>query len=66
MRPDVTVRNEGTIFLFTALTKIARDWVRTNVQLESHMDLGSGIFACEHHYARDIADGMQNDGLHVI
>jgi hypothetical protein len=66
MRPDVTVRNEGSIFLFTALTKRARDWVSFNVQLESYMSLGDGVFACEHRYAKDISDGMQDAGLQVI
>lgn len=33
--PDVLVRNEGSVFLFTPLTRVAKQWIAENVQLEA-------------------------------
>ena len=60
---DVRVRNEGTLFLFDLLTDAADDWVKMNVSDESQMY--GGALVVEHRYARDIAAGMQSDGLVV-
>ena len=67
MNLDVTVANHGTLFTFDLLTDEAREWVRENVQIEDHMRLGGGdhSFACEHRYARDLAEGMVEAGLTV-
>jgi hypothetical protein len=59
---DVTVRNEGTIWLFRPLTDAAKDWINENVG-ESLWWCDS--LACEHRYAPDLLGGMQDDGLIV-
>lgn len=58
---DVTVSNEGTIFLFTAKTEVAREWIRENVQ-EDATYFGCSLVV-EHCYARGVAAGMADDGL---
>jgi hypothetical protein len=62
---DVSVANEGTIFLFTLHTNAAREWVAEHVQLESYQWMGNSSFGVEHRYALDLAAGMQSDGLTV-
>ena len=64
MQPDVMVENHGTVFLFAPLSDAAKEWVRENVVLEPYQWLGPA-FSVEHRYARDLAAGMQSDGLVV-
>ena len=64
-RPDVTVRNEGTIFLFTLHTPAVEEWVETHVQLEDWNTFGGSSFAVEHRFARDLAHGLQQVGFVV-
>jgi hypothetical protein len=61
MQADVTVRNEGTIFLFTANTEIARAWISENVQEDATYFGGSLVV--EHRYAAVLVGGMTDDGL---
>jgi hypothetical protein len=61
---DVLITGGGTIYVFTALTAIAKQWVEENIHIEGHMILGAG-FACEHRYAGDLVAGMQHAGLRV-
>jgi len=58
---DVSVQNEGTIFLFTANTDIARGWISENVQEDATYFGGSLVV--EHRYAAVLARGMADDGL---
>jgi hypothetical protein len=58
---DVTVQNEGTIFLFQPLTEVAKDWIAEHVGGETTY-FGSALVV-EHRYAGDLARGMVNDGL---
>ena len=58
---DVSVQNEGTIFLFVPHTDVARDWIAEHVAEEAPY-FGDALVV-EHRYARDLADGMQADGL---
>lgn len=60
---DVTVENCGGIFTFEPLTPAAEQWIDENVDSESQW-LG-GRLCVEHRYARDLAQGMMNDGLCV-
>lgn len=59
---DVLIHNEGSIFLFELLTTQAREWVDQNVQPEGWQMFGHSL-AVEHRYARQLADGMSEDGL---
>jgi hypothetical protein len=59
--PDVLVRNEGTIFLFTPLTPAATNWICVNVQPNAQW-FGNALVV-EHRYAADLAAGMREDGL---
>jgi hypothetical protein len=34
--PDVLIHNEGTVFLFNALTARAKKWIEENVQTEAY------------------------------
>src|SRR5437867_725929 len=61
-RPDVLVRNEGTVFAFCPLTKEAKQWVEENVQLEPWQWLGN-TFCVEHRYALGLGQGMKDAGL---
>jgi hypothetical protein len=61
MQADVSVQNEGTIFLFTANTEIAREWISENVQEDATYFGGSLVV--EHRYARVLARAMADDGL---
>jgi hypothetical protein len=62
---DVTVTNEGTIFLFMLNTKAAHEWVSENVQLEGYQWMSKDAFTCEHRYAYNLTKGMQDGGLSV-
>lgn len=57
---DVRVENHGTIFLFRLESEAAQEWVEMYVP--EPLWLGSAL-ACEHGFARDLADGMMSDGL---
>jgi hypothetical protein len=61
---DVQVENHGSIFVFQPLTKRGSAWITENVQAESWQWMGGGL-CVEHRYARDLADGMQGDGLRL-
>ena len=60
---DVKVENHGTLFLFRLLTDAARDWVEAHVDPEAQWF--GGALVVEHRYARDLAQGMLDDGLAV-
>ena len=62
--PDVRVENHGTIFTFELVTEPARAWVAEHVPDDAQW-LG-GRLCVEHRYARDLAAGMQGDGLVVV
>ena len=58
---DVLVENHGSIFLFRLYSTAAKDWVDENVSADAQF-LGDGL-AVEWRFARDLAAGMQADGL---
>ena len=60
---DVTVRDEGTIFLVTPQTEVASVWIEDHVSGESTY-FGRSLVV-EHRYIRDLAIGMAADGLSV-
>lgn len=61
--PDVTVHNEGTLFLFRPLTDKAKAWIAAHVQPEA-LWFGDALVV-EHRYAADLAQGMRDDGLRL-
>ena len=61
---DVTVDNEGTIFLFHLLTEAAELWVAENTTGDETTFFGNALVV-EHRYASDLAYGMHRDGLVV-
>ena len=62
-KSDVVVENHGTIVLFRPQTDAAREWIDEHVQDDAQW-FGPAL-AVEARYARDLAAGMLNDGLHV-
>ena len=63
-KADVSIENEGGIFMFRPLTRKAQAWVKANVPLESWQWFG-GAFSVDHHYAGQLAQGMKEDGLAI-
>lgn len=63
LEADVTVVNDGTLFLFTPQTDAAREWLQENVQ-EDAMWFG-GALVVEMRYAADLAMGLGSAGLKV-
>ena len=59
---DITVQNEGTIFLFHLHSEAAVTWVDNNVP--EPLYFGRAL-AVEHRYALALAIGMLEDGLVV-
>ncbi len=61
---DVEVCNEGSIFIFTPLTKAGREWISLHVEATEAQWFAGGLVV-EHRYAANLADGMVGDGLVV-
>ena len=61
MKTDIYVRNEGTIVLFTPYSEPAQDWCNENLP-EDCATFGDA-YVVEHRYARDIMQGIANEGL---
>lgn len=62
---DVTIRNEGSVSVFSFHSPEAKQFVGDNLQLEGWQWLGPNSFAVDHRYVSAIAEGMQEDGLSV-
>lgn len=62
-KPDILIRDEGTIVLFTPSSRRAQKWVKENVQTESWQWMGRSSFAVDHRFAQDLISGMEADGL---
>jgi hypothetical protein len=58
---DIRVRNEGSLFLFEAHTLAAKEWI--NLHIPADATFWCGSLVVEPRYARDLATGMQEDGL---
>jgi hypothetical protein len=58
---DVVVRDEGTIVLFTPLTKLAKDWISEHIPADAQW-FGRSLVV-EHRFSENIAIGMSGDGL---
>jgi hypothetical protein len=55
---DFEVRNEGTIFIFTAVTETAKAFAETAFQAATTW---GGSYIVEHRYAADILDDLVNE-----
>ena len=62
-KPDITVQNHGSIFLFVPETRRGRTWINENVQDDAQW--WANALVVEHRYAMDLASGMMADGLRV-
>jgi hypothetical protein len=60
---DILVTNHGTIVTFLPLSTAGEEWCSEHLPDDTPM-MGKQ-YCVEHRYARDIADGMVNDGLEV-
>lgn len=58
---DVVVENHGTLFLFRPVSDQGKQWIEANVQDDAQY-MGDALVV-EHRYARDLAAGMQAEGL---
>lgn len=61
--PDVMVQNEGSLWLFTPLTEVARSWIAANVDPGAQW-FGRALVA-EHRFGPALWEGMLADGLKV-
>jgi hypothetical protein len=59
--PDVRIRNEGTIVLFTPITPRAKRWISANVQPNAQW-FGNALVV-QHRYAARLAAAMRSAGL---
>ena len=59
--PDVRIRNEGTIFLFTPVTPRAKRWIDENVQPDAQWF--SNALVVEWRYAAKLAATIRVAGL---
>jgi hypothetical protein len=64
MKPDLTVRSEGSIFLLLPCTPAGDDWVAQNLELDGAISWGRAI-VIEHRYIDAIVCGAIADGLEV-
>jgi hypothetical protein len=60
--PDVLVRNEGTVFVFCALSSRAKRWIQENVQSDAYEWFGNALVV-EHRFAWALGTGMKDAGL---
>jgi len=63
-KPDILVDDCGSVFMFTPVSILAREWVDENLNLDGWQWQGAS-FAVEHRFAVPLADGMKSDGLKV-
>ena len=61
---DFTIHNEGSIFMITPNTQLAKDWVKDNLPLEPWQWLGHS-FSVEHRYIGEIYQSMLDEGFEV-
>lgn len=60
---DLSIQNEGSIFLLRGLTDAGKAWIAENIP-DDAQHFG-GAVVVEHRYIGDIAQGAANDGLEV-
>jgi hypothetical protein len=63
-RPDVLIRSEGSVFVFTPITAKAKQWFDANVSAEDWQWLGASLIV-EHRYAPGLIAELLEAGLSV-
>jgi hypothetical protein len=61
--PDLTVRNEGSIFLLRATSDAGHEWISEHIPEDAQTFCGSIVV--EHRYIENIVAGAMADGLAV-
>lgn len=61
---DLSIQNEGNIFILRALTDAGKQWVAEHIPADAQTWGPDGVVV-EHRYIGDIAQGAANDGLEV-
>lgn len=62
---DVEVTDQGTIVVFTLLSKRARKWVQENVETEPWQWLGDISFSVDHRMSMSLVAGFVAEGMQV-
>lgn len=62
---DATIENLGGVFVVQPLTVAARDWLEDNGQAAPWQWFGGALCLDDRRYARDLVNGMVDDGLVV-
>lgn len=62
---DISVVNEGTVWLFCAETDKGLEWLKTHLQTESWQWLGNKSVAVDYRNGPPICTGIDLDGLRV-
>lgn len=61
---DFSVSNEGSLYLLTAHTPEAQEWVEEHLPSD-RQTWGQSSTVVEHRFILDIATGIKNDGLSI-
>lgn len=56
--PDIKITDEGSIVMFTPMTKAGEDWIQQNVEFESWQMMGPSL-CVDHLPAQGLVEGMQ-------
>ena len=62
---DITVQNEGSIFILRGRTDTGRNWIEDHCDEGDYNPFGHGARLVEHRYIADIVEGAAGDGLRV-
>ena len=60
---DFNISNHGSLVLVSAVTDVARSWVREHVSSEGYQPNYPGVLVVEPRYLGDILAGMDEDQL---
>jgi hypothetical protein len=63
MSNDLSVQNEGSIFLLRANTNVGQEWLDDHIGDDAQT--WGGAIVIEHRYITDVVSGAINDGLTV-
>lgn len=61
---DLSIQNEGNIFILRALTDAGKQWVADHIPADAQTWGQDGVVV-EHRYIGDIASGAALDGLEI-
>lgn len=62
---DVTVQNEGSIFILRGRTDTGKTWIEDHCESGDYNPFGEGARLVEHRYIADIVQGAADDGLRI-